>query len=72
MIKIAKGAERKILDYHLSRYACYLIVQNDDPRTKAVALGQTYFAVQTEEWRLLKKNTLSYRKMKKGYILELM
>lgn len=52
MIKIAKGAERKILDYHLSRYACYLIVQNADPRKESVALGQTYFAIQTRKQEL--------------------
>ena len=39
MINLAKGAQRKILDYKLSRYACYLIVQNGDSRKKAIALG---------------------------------
>ncbi|HEU0002022.1 MAG TPA: DNA damage-inducible protein D [Ktedonobacteraceae bacterium] len=47
LIDIAKGAKREIDDYHLSRYACYLIVQNADPAKPIVALGQTYFAVQT-------------------------
>lgn len=46
--KIDAGATSKsIIDYKLSRYACYLIVQNANPKFKAVALGQTYFAVQT-------------------------
>lgn len=47
MIEIAKGAQREVVDYELSRYACYLIVQNGDPRKEVIALGQTYFAIQT-------------------------
>ena len=43
---------KKIIDYQLSRYACYLIVQNADPRKKAVALGQTYFAIQTRKMEI--------------------
>ena len=42
-----KGNIQNVVDYHLSRYACYLIVQNANPRKKSVALGQTYFAIQT-------------------------
>jgi DNA-damage-inducible protein D len=47
MVRIGSGAQRRIEDYHLSRYACYLIIQNADPSKEIVALGQTYFAVQT-------------------------
>src|SRR6266571_3365258 len=47
MIKAGKGAKRPTEDYHLTRYACYLIVQNADPSKPIVALGQTYFAYQT-------------------------
>ncbi|MDP4010096.1 MAG: DNA damage-inducible protein D [Candidatus Shapirobacteria bacterium] len=47
MIKLGHGAERPISDIKLSRYACYLIMQNADPSKEVVALGQTYFAIQT-------------------------
>lgn len=47
LIIAAKGAQRLITDYQLTRYACYLIVQNGDPRKEVIALGQTYFAIQT-------------------------
>ena len=47
MIKTGKGASRKEKDIKLSRYACYLAVQNADPKKEIVAMGQTYFAVQT-------------------------
>jgi DNA-damage-inducible protein D len=46
-IKMPKDAAKKVTDYELSRYACYLIVQNGDPRKEVIALGQTYFAIQT-------------------------
>ena len=48
-ILMAKGAKRNIQDYKLSRYACYLIVMNGDPRKKIIAEGQTYFAVKTRQ-----------------------
>lgn len=47
MVTLGSGAQRRIDDVLLSRYACYLIVQNADPSKPIVALGQTYFAVQT-------------------------
>jgi DNA-damage-inducible protein D len=46
-IKMPKTASKQVIDYKLTRYACYLIVQNGDPRKKVIALGQTYFAIQT-------------------------
>ena len=48
-IKTGKGKEEIIRDYKLSRYICYLIVQNADPSKEVVALGQTYFAIQTRK-----------------------
>ena len=47
MVDIGSNTKRKTKDYKLSRYACYLIVLNCDPRKKIIALGQTYFAIQT-------------------------
>ena len=47
------GGERTIDDYELSRYACYLIVMNGDPRKEVIAVGQTYFAVKTRQQELI-------------------
>ena len=55
MVDIGSKASRNIIDYKLSRYACYLIVQNSDPRKEVVALGQTYFAIQTRKQELTEK-----------------
>jgi len=49
MIVLGKTASREIADFHLSRYACYLILQNADPTKEIIALGQTYFAIQTRK-----------------------
>lgn len=55
MVQIGSGARREKLDYKLTRYACYLIVQNSDPSKEVVALGQTYFAIQTRKQELTEK-----------------
>ena len=47
MVEIGSNTIRDVFDYELSRYACYLIVQNGDPKKEVIALGQTYFAIQT-------------------------
>lgn len=52
MITTGKGAQRKVDDIHLSRYACYLLIENADSSKPIVALGQTYFAVQTRRQEL--------------------
>lgn len=53
MVSIGSGAKREMDSFKLSRYACYLIVQNADPNKEVVALGQTYFAVQTRLQEIL-------------------
>jgi DNA-damage-inducible protein D len=52
MVQIGSGAEREVEDFELSRYACYLIVQNGDPTKPVIANGQTYFALQTRRQEL--------------------
>jgi DNA-damage-inducible protein D len=52
MVQIGSNAKRPIADFRLSRYACYLIVQNGDPSKPVIANGQTYFAVQTRRQEL--------------------
>lgn len=54
-IKNGKGRKEYIKDYKLSRYICYLIVQNADPNKEVVALGQTYFAIQTRKQEITEK-----------------
>jgi len=52
MIPVGKGGTRQVGDYHLSRFACYLIAQNGDPRKPEIANAQKYFAIQTRRQEL--------------------
>jgi DNA-damage-inducible protein D len=67
MVDLGSGSQREIEDLMLSRYACYLIAQNGDPRKQEIAFAQTYFAIQTRraeliEQRLLESERVSARK----------
>jgi DNA-damage-inducible protein D len=63
MIGIGKGGQRPVPTVCMSRYACYLIVQNADPSKEIVALGQTYFAVQTRRQELTDQATEEDRRL---------
>ncbi len=70
-IKMPKGAEKIIIDYKLTRYACYLIAQNGDSRKKVIALAQTYFAVQTRKQEISEKEYSMLTEDEKDFIKEI-
>ncbi len=59
MVTLGSGAQRQVEDWRLSRYACYLVIQNADPDKPVVALGQTYFATQTRRQELADEQALA-------------
>ena len=64
MVSLGSGSEREIPDIMLTRYACYLIAQNGDPRKEEIAFAQSYFAVQTRKQEIIEEHILLTERLK--------